>query len=664
MTNAKKIKRAAISHPENLVFYDNGEIYELLDDPHPLTASVRSELAAELAIRYWLRPTAELSRRLEPYLRLETQKDFLARMAIRQPDNAIASPLFPTSEPMEQRIEPRLRRRLTPLFGTAFGFIPVIAQNQGRAIPFVLADADVAPERRVVDRTGAPIPEWSRSAEALNLPHVQIRVQIHLDTVPTSGCEGNSLQFPVQMAYWRKTNQLPSYNPFAVFATGKIENGCLAAVNARRKYEFIKERFPVAVFFQPVCPDEREQNDDCLVTIPEGTGLDPVLECCREKIERSPNCLIDLSYITNSLARISTMVRQDMLTAWTNIIDRLEKYLDIADKDLEPKTYLNCLIAQSFACCHAGRTKQARRLNAQAADCAGELGLEYELLLLQIGLLVLLQDEENIPAVLELLPTIEGRINALNSGQPGKTDLLMRYHGTVGQAMMFGNVCGMSTFDPAEAKTHLCTAIQYAGQIGDPFEIARDLNYRHLWYALFEPGTKDELNNYSRAYDYSRQYIQSEEKKRVNLNFLYRQRGLAVYRSLLSGREPLEPDWPELFYEAEQVWQRPLCGKYRGALLAHQGDRDQAQRYFADAYSALENMTSPLLRYLCVTIASEACRSMLNLNEPELAARYQQAGLALFATTPEFNQYPSRAAWQAYLTAPEVAPFPGLKYYY
>ncbi len=111
---------------------------------------------------------------------------------------------------------------------------------------------------------------------------------------------------------------------------------------------------------------------------------------------------------------------------------------------------------------------------------------------------------------------------------------------------MYGTLLTPSGFSKEDAKTHLDKALDCAYQLNSEPDIAQDRNYQHLFYALFAPGSEDELDASEEA---KNQYnnlannaLTDDDKRNAtrNLFYLKRQQALAWYRALLvNGHSPV-----------------------------------------------------------------------------------------------------------------------------
>lgn len=689
------LANVANSSPENLIFFSNAELLEDYDD-QPKFA--RIAILAELLVRGFFNPASEeicncISRHL-PSESFEQYNSWRANASpIQKPSQLFLVPLNEKLSQTEflQNVQIKAQHRFEALLGRCDGIVPIIrtesnGEKRGCAIPFYLEKADGS-ESCVIDIKGNPIPEWSKAVAELNLPDVCVRLLFD-SSIENMSYNGFSLQLPVLMAYWRQNNQLPKYNPFAIIATGKIQDNRLASVCLEQKYEGLSERFDKPVFIYPDGDDpaDSKANDKNKFPIPVGTPVKEVLSKCEQYIVKNGLAKFGIQYIVKRLGEISQSVKKDKQSTWDFIIEHLQLFLKELDEDQYPMQYLHALLALSFAYCHSANTAKAHDYNREAIKFANNaknlygLDLQYELLLLSIEEMVILQDEENFEEIPMLASEIENQLNQLDPDKPETFDLKMRYYGTLGQTHMCGAVCKMDGFDQEKARECISKAIFNAEQYNNRTpednidEVIRDKNYRHLWYALFEPDTPKERKLYEEIVRETNENQSPGQPKDTNLNFQFRQRCLAVYRRILkSGDATVDSLADELIPAPANIfdWLQALIYKYQAAMLAFQRRNADAKKLFDKSYDILsKNDYSSLFQFMTMSVAAEAYRSFSELGDEKTAKEYRQKALDLFSSNNDFQNFKTAQPWKDFLNTPwdefkaSGKEFPGLHYYY
>lgn len=684
----------AEQYPENLLFWSSEK---LMDYERRLTQNARGNMLAELLVRWYFNPQSKavadyLSQKL-PEESIIQFKTWCANASPLQKPNLLFIDSQKEKESSTrdflQKVQFKAQRRFENLLGNCDGIVPVIREEAddnkfGCAIPFRLEPADNSGSC-VIDLDDNPLPEWSEAVSELNLPEIRVRLLFHSSVEKDLQYTGFSLQFPVLMAYWRQNEQLPKYNPFAVVATGKIQDNRLVPVRFEEKFDGLKERFDKLVFFYP---DSDNAGSREMVPIPVGTSVDDVLSICNNQLVSRKHEIglfsFGIKYIIKRLETIANSVKKDSESSWDYIIKNLQMFLDELDPDQYPEHYLNALMTLSFAYCHSANTAKAHEYNRKAIKFAMSVkdrcdDIRYQLLLLSIEEMVLLQDEENFEQIPGLASEIEAQLDKLDENSPETYDLKMRFYGTLGQAHMFGSVCKMEGFDKDIALDCIQKAVQFARLYQDNTvednidDVIRDMNYRHLWYSLFEPGSEDERKYYNMAVQETKDNQSPGASKDNNRNFQFRQKCLAAYRRILLSRANPDvscSDEPIPAPANIQFWVEALIYKYQAAALAAQNRKADAKDKFDKSIAIMTTIASPLIQYIAMTIAAEAYRSFSVLGDASTADYYRQAALGLFSGCKDFRDFKTAPSWKQFLNTPwdefqaTGEDFPGLNYYY
>ena len=693
-----KITAADIARdvPENLMFFSNEELLVDYDDQLPY---IQNAILLELLVRYsFKRSDAQLRSNLCNYLSEQAVSNFETWLDNHNPSyNPKPISLIPSNVTLldDERnrlkdIEERIFDRLKNLYTKSDGLLPVIVHDIGVAIPFSIefVNEEFDPLNRVVDIDDVSFPEWSKAVSNLInskcLPkYVRIRLIFHSNIIDIQKFTGSSLQFPVLLAFWRKVNLLPTYNPFSIIATGEISEGRLHRVEVLQKFNSLKERFDFLTFF---CPSSSgiNYNDGALLTVIDAnTSIEDIISICQSKIENlvkecnSSNIILNSNYINNRINAITIYTKKDLESRWDHLIETLlfiEKKLRYLP-NMDEETYLNCLASLSFAYCHCGKTAEAIQYNRKGREYAKKRNLNEALNGLLIQQLVLFQDMDDLSSVPELSKEIYSQISQDDIDQPTQNDLLMRYHGTMAQVQIYGALAGIDGFCEEKALENVELAIDCARNTGKLIEIIRDLNYRHLYYAFFKPGSEDERSEYMFARNYLQENSNQFEDKEYNgnLQYQFRQRCLAAYFQILREKQCrdciiIKERYPSI--NNPIYWLKALSFKYLGAVNVFCNNSEEAQKYYDEAVELLEKDASPLIKFICMTIAADAYRSFSSLGDAQTAERYRKKALELFSANGDFISFRSSTQWLNFLNTSWAEfqasgeDFPGLHYYY
>lgn len=607
MYSPAKIDNIARKMPENLIFCNEKTLIEVVSDDFN-EELVRANCLAELLLREYFSRDEKLRQVLTSVLSTEEVSAFLSAM----PHN-----FFTPGDEERLRLKGNsslsvscfnvLRKRLAYIFLTD-GIIPVEYDCKGWLIPFDLQIGAVT--QGVFDLSGKFIPEWSNAVQLLNLPsQVKIRLHCYHQKETMGDFIGHSLMLPVWAAYLRKINQLPKYNPFRMIFTGAFDvNDRLSSVDTEGKIRAITQGHPKACFFLP--EDESGNSEQRNLYYLPPVGKDELTIRLQQEIEKQNDTLFE--YALNRLPSICEEVRSLQHANWDDLILRLENNAAF-DEDDNLEEYLLNLTLQSEAHCHAGHTKTALELNLEAQKLAKKHGKCFEKMLmrLQVNKLVLLVDDAKFDEIKTIAPELEKMID--NSGD---SDLQMRFHGTMGQIHAYGTLSNVDQCTKEKSLQHFQIAKEKAFELGRLEDKRQDLNYLHLWHAIFMPGTKEELAALKRAEKMSLPHDRESDisANRVrNICFLRRQQLFARYRRYLLTGISDEYELPQdidTLLEGPNTWCRALAYKYQGALEIAWGNRDTAEKHFSRATESIQGEEYPIINFIKMTIYAEAYRSL------------------------------------------------------
>ncbi len=217
----------------------------------------------------------------------------------------------------------------------------------------------------------------------------------------------------------------------------------------------------------------------------------------------------------------------------------------------------------------------------------------------------------------------------------------MRYYGTLAQAEMWGVCLNLNGYDKQQAKTYAETALETAKRIASSVSddsgdatideaesnVQQDMNYLHLWYALFAPGTDGERNQCRLAEEHLLSL--SERSRRNNMIFLQRQKSLALLnawqnsgvvpdRRLLEGlKVPVD----------SEGWLIAANRSHLGPLYAELGNFEEAKRLFLEGEAALsfDKCSSPVLATIRFILLVRAACSLRMKDSATAEGYYQKA---------------------------------------
>ena len=627
----------------NLFLYNNKDLFDVCTSER-YSEEIRLACLTELLIRKLNAPYSvreDLNSLLTDdelkQLELLFNEDFLQSVPNEE---KLQKSFWQAKNAFSMKCQILLRERLTDLFCQTHGFIPVYFGEDAFFIPFHFEEGTP----QICNIQGEIIESWQEKyPEAIAYKGYKCTVHCSLKS---SELTGSSFMLPVYLALQRKLGFL-KYNLLQLITTGTIENNRIAAVETKQKAQAVQNKFPFAYFFFPESTTYLPKNAN-EIPLPIGMNLDRVLEHTAAYIEAKN--LYKPSF-RDALVRLQK-IDYDCIgnyNKWEMMLERIDNNAKVIPAYRAPENYLLCLMLKSAVYCHMGDSTKALKLNREAKEFAEKNGFEKQLLRLEIEELVEFQDQEKFDIAAKLAEPLKENIEKLDDA-----DLLMRYYGTMGQAHSYGYLAKNSYFSKDIAKNYFLKALQYAVELESEADIAQDLNYNLLWYALFEP----ENIEVSSLIEDIREHINRNLDGNIqskNEHFFRRTKAFLLYRSYLSSGEVPDFDAKDILLpEDAEFWLKAVTNKYVGALYAASGRYDDACKLFAEAAKQLGAVRYHILRFIYMTVLAEAYRSLGD-------EKYKKEALQIADELAEM--YPdSIPQWRAFLTS--NAEFPGMNYWY
>ena len=687
--SAKTFLEEACAYPENASLFSDEVLRTVIEGQSvPKIAECVRVAKAELAVRAFLSPsrykkTGEMELLWEGFGR-NTLVEFISQcercgLCVR-PQTMVDKALQSLSDPgcrLSDADASAVRYAFRPWL-EADGVLPVFDGSCAYILPFSFVGEHVECPQ-VIDRSGAPLPEWTKWLHEIKDVDLDCNVQVNVHANEYVKDSGDSMMLPVVMAWLRKHDKLPRYDPLRFIATGSLCGGMLREVSVEEKAAKIDRDVEGGVLVRP--GNGRED-----WTIPTGLRIDRVTEFLKEMAEGRYEC--SPNYAHQRLVSLDSTVRGKHVGEWEPLIDRLDRIWTAFDKDVDDEDYLHGLMLRSTARCHAGDTKVAEELNRQAAEIASKRpDFKAQQLRLEVEELVLLQDNEDFGKIFAMAPNLGVQMDDFAKEEHDSNravDLMMRYHGTIGQFEAYAALSGFNGVMATSSKQHFEKAFDGAvelarrsrGRIGGDeeadlatYNLGQDANYLLLWEALF--GSFDGL---VKASDRAREYVKKSrdsgclEYADKNDAFRLRYEALGLYMSVLRGNVPgrLSDEGDiERLASSKGSWLPATTGKYLGAVAAARGDAVAAKQLFEAAIEKLASAKSPLFRCFRMTILAEAYRSLRKFSTEESYAEImRKKALDAFVSDPDSAGW-NKMQWKSWLeSAGDDAEFPGLTYWY
>lgn len=687
--NARFFIEEVPAYPENAALFSDPVLYEVIEGRTlPTTLESVRAAKAELAVRAFLCS----SRHEKPggmellggWFGSDALLEFFCRcekccLCVRSQDmvDKVLDTLLDSGCMLSDSDASAVRCAFRPWL-EADGVLPVFNGSGAYLLPFSFVGSHVG-SPQVIDRAGAILHEWTKWLHAIVDVHIDCNVQVNVHANEHVRDSGDSMMLPIAMAWLRKHDRLPRYNPLRFIATGSLRGGRLGEVSVEEKAAKIDRDVDRGVLVRP-------GNGREAWTIPVGARIDRVVEFLKAMSEGDYEC--SPNYAHQRLVSLDGMIRSGHVGEWAPLVKRLDKIWDALDPSVDVDDHLHGLMLRSAARCHAGDTKAAAKLNGEAAEIArSRPGFTAQLLRLEVEELVLLQDDEDFGKIFDMAPNLGSRIDCFAREEHDSDralDLLMRYHGTIGQFKAYAALSGFKGADAASSKRHFETAFAMAVKLaqrtrvrigGDEdadlatYNLGQDANYLLLWEALF--GSFDGL---AKASDKAKWYVNKSrdsgclEHADKNDAFRLRYEALGLYMSVLRGAVPLKlADEEDIVRSASSNgdWLPATTGKYFGAVLAARGDAEAARQMFETAIGRLDESRFPLFRCFRMTILAEAYRSLRKFQaEKPYAETMRKMAIDAFATDPCSAGW-NKMQWKSWLESEgDDAKFPGVTYWY
>ncbi len=662
--NSRSLIEDAERRPENLIIYScdllEGELSRETNGE-----DTNAEIIAELLIRHLLGGSPRIAKIIGTKLKHGELEDFSRRLPYEHLGRRIEERLWEENgNSFSERCHQAVLRRLNLLLKSE-GLIPVFSdESGGLLLPFHFeASKDGSGQVLGLDKKPLLNPsgeqEWSQYCATMEEIKANVVVHIRQGNDRHGITTGNSLMLPLMLAWWRRQNVIPKFNPFSIVATGAVENGVLEAVDGvAEKAEAVRNLLYRADFFFPGCHD-----DDIGATGQQCHPLDigfsvaengPVFRRIRECIEGQQRWNAD--YVSQRLeSSLPDEVRNWSIQQYDAMLGRLEKAKDGLNTEEFPGEYILILMLQSQLYCTRGLTDKAKDLNAEALEIAEEQGQEYLALRLQVNQIVFFTDTMEFEKIAVISPRMEEFVAACND-----RELSMCFYGQMGMAHAYATLDGVKGFSKERALECFKENIKSARESGKAVDLAQDINYKCLYYALFEPGSRAEKRAFHDALSKIRDLEEIDQAAYKNNHVYYDlYRCFSFYRQLLRDKAvpPDYKDCPGLSCIEENSWRKALMAKYLGALRAASGETGKARKLFDGAIKTLNSETSvsTILGFIKATVYAEAYRSLGD-------SIYLEEGRKMFGNSN--NKSHQAQVWKGYFDSGGAVVFPGLGYWY
>lgn len=650
-----------------LLFIDHHLIF-LFENFDFLTLSVQNAVLAETLFRYWLYKTRCGEALLGQLKKYVNPKDidvfweetkpvrFNCQMGLSQEDKKIL--------PFQKELREQVNKRLDS-FITCDGIIPVVVDHSEAAIPIPFKlkhhNFNSTEHLLVSDIKKHKVINWTEALKDLSDFGISgWEISLNIDNHDNDlNLTGYSLELPVLMAIERKEGRA-SFPPLDVLLTGSFSSGGkITTVSGIKNKTKLASLLNVKVFFTP--PQTEKVDFYPCYPIPANFSLPEVKEHIKEELIKQGLDNLTWREAEKRLHDLEHEVHYGTLSLTNSALPRLDKYETVFKEESKIEELLKAKALRAVIYCHTGRTKEAQVLNQECLKKAHEAGKIKEYGRFLIQQLVNFTDLGEFDKLVKMGPGILPMLQQANLSEKKKTDLFMRYYGTMGQVYAYASLINKNSEKKKTALEFFYTAVDYAEKHAEENELSHDLNYVHLWHALFDFNSNAEQKAYDKALTQAKR---SPEKSRY-LGYLYRQKAFGAYRDFLINRSIYVEELSLPAPHHAGGWTLAVSLKYTGTLKAAQGNINEAHADFQNACQNLDNQENVLLFLLGMTCAVQAWNSLKNTEFADFAEECYQKALAFFSDPKILETYIFARDWKEYLVKRgENVENPQLKYPY
>lgn len=515
-------------------------------------------------------------------------------------------------------------------FIQADGIIPVVTGEMAEAVPIAFnLRTNESPETALRDIRGIPMPLWAEAQEIFGDLHVQhIGIQLQCSTRKTGRqFDGESFELPILLALARKRGLLPDYPPLSVLASGAVRGDIATAVAGLDAKTALARRMGVKVFVTPGVADS-----DVAMGTQAGMSIQDILPKLSVRLENAGLDRLDLRTATTRLNSLGDEIHMGTVSL-SEAAARVARYEKILEQDPESRIAAESLIRakvlRGTIANHSGDPQAGIKATQEAAELAAKLRIPLLHVNAVANRIVSLTDLGHLAeAESEGRHLLEWVLREFSGSSAEQLQAEMVASGALGgqpllQTALQGVACA------PESLRLLSRAFELARELQLPADICRDAIQLALWYALLDPAHSETESQKAQTV--------LEENPGVwltpSLAYLRRVRLLGAYRAVQYYGVAVAGFADQALPEDDSVslgWVQATSQKYRGVLLAKQGQIEAAEKDFASAWLILDRDPAALLRFIGGTIALAAGEAMWSENR-SLAISYLHRARTVFS---------------------------------
>jgi len=621
------------SNPEAATVLTDSELRCLIQNC-PRESGLNATVTAEGYFRAWLYAgasrealRAELAGCRDPEID-RLFDGFLPDVRARQVwfrDDIVEVPMHDRSQAIWDRLAARIRS-----FIQADGIIPVVTGEKAEAVPIAFnLRANESPETAIREITGNPMPLWDDAGEILGDLHGQrIGLQL-LCSIRGAGrqFDGESFELPVLLALARKRGDLPDYPSLSIMASGAIHGDTVAAVAGINEKLALAQRMGVRVFVTPGVAD-----GDVVMGVPVGRSVQDIVHKLAVRLEKEGLDRLDTRTAAACLNSLGNEIHMGTVSL-ADATTRLTRYEKVLERDatsrIATEGLIRAKILKGAIANHSGDPQMGLKATQEASELAARLRMPLLYVNAMANRIVSLTDLGCLAeAESEGRCLLEWVLHDFSGSSAEQMQAEMVACGVLGgqpllQMALQGAGCGR------ESLRLLVRAFEIAIELQLSADISRDAVQVALWFALLDsPNTEGEVEKARAILDgHPGMWATGSHAHLQRVRFLGAYRAACYHGTDISG----SAEWSLPEGSATSLyWVRATSQKYRGTLLAKQGNFDAAEKDFAAAWTILDRESAPLLRFIGGTVALAAGEALLRENR-SVALDYLQKAKAVFA---------------------------------
>ena len=649
--------------PESICLFSADELLFLSENRKYIDDKTVDNLDAEILFRNWLYQDNSF-----PSISNYAQKHFEELVLFFSHINSLSD--FDSSSDsslvnIEKLVHARIKKHLR-----SDGIIPVVRSGIAFPLSFsLLKSADN--KAAVIDANNIEHTEWTKSLNAIPSDlfkpwTVKLECSLLEQRDQPDNCEfypiGNSFHLPVFLAILNRLGII-SFQTREIIATGSLEKGILSRVDGIKPKAKMAKEAGAKLFIAP----KQSEKVPGICELSLNASINDIQAEFPRILDEKGHSILDWRDCKDQIKKLDTDVHYGIVPLQKSALPRIERYEMVFRENGKDPELLDALMLKSLVFCETGRTAESIKLNSECRYLAEKNKSFYKYYRLAIEFIVNLTDIGDFHSaqyyILENLKIEEMKVKVQEDNNIH--DLLMRLQGTLGQLYLYGVLAGTFEDDLMnESIECLQNSVKIAETHADKrYELCKDVNYVHLWYAINEFDSDKESQAYRNSLNAIAR-LDSEDERQKNRAYLYRQKWYGAYRHfLLTGHIPDYEGYGMPDERNAEGWTLSMVLKYKATFLAARNNLDEARELFERSISILDKPGNPLLNLLGTTSSVQAWESLKASKHKKYAIQCKNRAQNFFSRKDILEHYKFALDWRHYISG-ENKSNPQLKYQY